>query len=240
VHGLILAGGEGSRLAADGVAAPKAAVEVAGRSQIVRLAETFDALGCSDITCMVRSTFPEVIASVTRDVQLSNGKPRVIACETPSSLHTLVEGLQRIPAGPVFCSMVDTVMPARDWQRVYDDAVRHLASDADVVLAVTPYVDDENPLWVHRGPGGDAIRIGGARVEPPCVTGGVYAFGPRARAAAVSVWRQGGSRMRYFLVALIDEGARIATTEVPLIVDLDHKRDIDAADALLAAEAAVQ
>jgi NDP-sugar pyrophosphorylase family protein len=237
VHGLILAGGEGSRLAADGVAAPKAAVPVAGRAQILRLTETFDAIGCTDVTCMIRSTFPEVIASVTHDVVLASGRPRVIACETPSSLHTLAEGLMRLPAGPVFCSMVDTVMPARDWQRVYDDATRHLADDADVVLAVTPYVDDENPLWVDRGPDGDARRIGGRPVVPPCVTGGVYAFGPRARAAAIRVWREGGSRMRYFLSALLDQGARIATTEVALIVDLDHKRDIDAADALLAAEA---
>jgi choline kinase len=237
VHGLILAGGEGSRLAADGVAAPKAAVQVAGRSQIVRLAETFDTLGCRDVTCMVRATFPEVIASV-RDVHLSSGHPRIIACETPSSLHTLAEGLMRIPAGPVFCSMVDTVMPAKDWQRVYAEAERRLGDGADAVLAVTPYVDDEHPLWVERGPRGEARRIGGRPVDPPCVTGGVYAFGPRARAAALTVWREGGSRMRYFLAALLDEGARIATTEVALIVDLDHKRDIDAADALLAAEAA--
>ncbi len=239
MHGLILAGGEGSRLAADGVAAPKAAVQVAGRSQIVRLAETFDAIGCSDVTCMVRATFPEVMTSV-RDVQLSTGRPRVIACETPSSLHTLAEGLTRMPGGPVFCSMVDTVMPARDWTRVYEDATRLLADGADAVLAVTPYVDDEHPLWVERGPDGEARRIGGRPVDPPCVTGGVYAFGPRARAAAIRVWREGGSRMRYFLAALLDEGARVATTEVALIVDLDHKRDIDAADALLAAEASAQ
>jgi choline kinase len=240
VHGLILAGGEGSRLAADGVAAPKAAVQVAGRSQIVRLAETFDALGCTDVTCMVRATFPEVIASVSHEVSLSTGRPRVIACETPSSLHTLVEGLVRMPPGPVFCSMVDTVMPSRDWQHVYDDAVRHIAEGADAVLAVTPYVDDENPLWVERGPAGEALRIGGKAVTPPCVTGGVYAFGPRARATAIRVRREGGSRMRYFLAALVAEGARVATTEVALIVDLDHKRDIDAADALLAAEASAQ
>jgi NDP-sugar pyrophosphorylase family protein len=236
VHGLILAGGEGSRLAADGVAEPKAAVPVAGRSQILRLAETFDAIGCTDVTCMVRATFPLVINSV-REIQLSSGRPRVIACETPSSLHTLAEGLLRLPPGPVFCSMVDTVMPTRDWQRVYDDAERHLADGADAVLAVTPHVDDESPLWVARGSGGHATHVGHRPVHPPCVTGGVYAFGPRARAVAIRVWREGGSRMRYFLSALVEEGARVATTEVALIVDLDHKRDLGVADALLAAEA---
>jgi hypothetical protein len=133
--------------------------------------------------------------------------------------------------------MVDTVMPARDWQRVYEEATRQLADGADAVLAVTPHVDDERPLWVERGPDGEAKRIGGRPVMPPCVTGGVYAFGPRARAAAIRVRREGGSRMRYFLSALVDEGARVATTEVALIVDLDHKSDLGVADALLASEA---
>ncbi len=239
MHGLILAGGEGSRLAADGVVAPKAAVRVAGRSQIVRLAETFDALGCESVTCMIRATFPDVIHTMQYDVQLSRGRPRVIACQTPSSLHTLVEGMAHIPPGPVFCSMVDTVMPARDWERVSEKAGRRIGEGADAVLVVTPYVDDERPLWVERGADEYALRIGGAAVTPPCVTGGVYVFGPRARGAAIRVWREGGSRMRYFLAALIEQNARVATIEVAQIVDLDHKRDIDTADALLADEAHV-
>ncbi len=54
MQGLILAGGRGSRLAADGVEAPKALVEVGGRPQIVNLIETFAELGCASVTCMVR------------------------------------------------------------------------------------------------------------------------------------------------------------------------------------------
>src|SRR5438552_1037402 len=54
MRGLILAGGRGSRLAADGVETPKALVEVSGRPQLVNLIETFAGLGCDSITCMVR------------------------------------------------------------------------------------------------------------------------------------------------------------------------------------------
>src|SRR3989441_6635695 len=60
VHGLILAGGEGSRLAAGGIAVPKPLVEVAGKPQIVGLLETLAALGCSSLTCAVRADFPAV------------------------------------------------------------------------------------------------------------------------------------------------------------------------------------
>ena len=41
MQGLILAGGRGSRLAADGVDTPKALVEVGGRPQVVNLIEMF-------------------------------------------------------------------------------------------------------------------------------------------------------------------------------------------------------
>jgi NDP-sugar pyrophosphorylase family protein len=237
MHGLILAGGEGSRLAADGVPGPKAAVQVGGRAQILRLIDTFAALGCESVICMVRDAFPDVLLAVESARQGLGDRVRAVACHTPSSLHTLADGLREVPAGPVFCSMVDTVMPDRDWRSVYDDARRQLQRDRDAVLVVTPFVDDENPLWVERGPGGLARRVGGPRVVPPCVTGGVYAFSPRARDAAEEARCQGGTRMRYFLGDLVREGARVGTVEVERIVDLDHKRDIDTADALLATEA---
>src|SRR5439155_396064 len=125
-HGLILAGGEGSRLATAGEGSPpKPLVQVAGRPQIVRLLETFEALGCTSLTCAVRADFPMVrrVLDGTRF-----GRPlKVIECRTPSSLHTLVEGLHAVAPGPVFCSMVDTVMRPHDWQAVYSGAERQLA-----------------------------------------------------------------------------------------------------------------
>src|SRR5207244_134401 len=117
VHGLILAGGEGSRLAAGGIAVPKPLVEVAGRPQIVGLLETFAALGCASLTCAVRADFP----AVRRLLDGSRFGPplTVVSCRTPSSLHTLVEALRGMAGGPVFCSMVDTVMRPEGWEAVY-------------------------------------------------------------------------------------------------------------------------
>jgi len=100
MQGLILAGGRGSRLAADGVETPKALVEVAGRPQLLHLSQTFVALGCESVTCMVRDDVA---------VEVPPPLPAVVhTCRTPSSLHTLVAGLAVAPPGPVFCAMVDT------------------------------------------------------------------------------------------------------------------------------------
>jgi dTDP-glucose pyrophosphorylase len=239
MHGLILAGGEGSRLAAEGIHVSKASVRVGGRPQILRLIDTFIGLGLDTVTCMVRDVFPDAFRALATAQAEFGERVRVVPCHTPSSLHTMAEGLREVPAGPVFASMVDTVMPERDWRRAYEESVRQMRRGRDGVLVVTPFVDDENPLWVERGPGGVARRIGGAPVMPPCVTGGVYVFGPDIRDAAEMAVLEGGSRIRYFLADLVKGGAKLGTVEIDRVVDLDHKHDIETADALLAAEGGV-
>jgi NDP-sugar pyrophosphorylase family protein len=233
VHGLILAGGEGSRLAAGGIPVPKPLVEVAGRPQIVGLLETFAGLGCASLTCAVRADFPGV-------QRLLDGKRfgpplTVVACRTPSSLHTLVEGLQAVPPGPVFCSMVDTVMRPADWRAVYQAAERLLTEGADVVLAVTPYVDDESPVYVTRGGDGDVQAVSDEPLQPPCVTGGVYGLSAGARRAAADAVSRGGHKMRGFLKAMVADRRRVAAVEVPRIIDIDRPSDLHTANAWLAA-----
>jgi NDP-sugar pyrophosphorylase family protein len=244
MHGLILAGGTGSRLAADGIDGPKAAVAIAGRPQLVRLVEMLDALGCPTITCMLRDTAGgaagagSASGSGLLDGVVARGAAavRVVPCRTPSSLHTLVDGLAAVPPGEVFCTMVDTVMRARDWHFVHAAAADAMATGADAVLAVTPFVDDERPVWVERDGAGFVRRLGDAPVSPPCVTGGVYAFGVGARAEAARARRAGVSRMRGFLASLVEEGARVATVEVTRIVDVDRRQDLELANAWLGAE----
>jgi NDP-sugar pyrophosphorylase family protein len=224
MQGLILAGGRGARLAADGVDTPKALVEVAGQPQIVHLVETLSELGCGSITCMVRDG---IRFSVPPEVQ-------VRSCRTPSSLHTLVEGLALVPPGAVFCTMVDTVMPVADWRRLYRGVAARLAAGSLAVLAVTPFVDDERPLYVTRDAAGLAVDISDTLAPPPLVTGGVYGLSPAARPIAAEAVRT-LPRMRDFLRLLVQRGGPVATVEVPRIIDLDHKRDLDAATAWLGA-----
>src|SRR5258705_12609663 len=146
MHGLILAGGEGSRLSSEGVGVPKPLVRIGGEPLVVRLLTQLAGLGCETLTCMVRADFDAVF-------QLLDGRAfgpplAVRSCRTPSSMHTLAEGLENVPAGPVFCTMVDTVMPPSDWRMVYAATAQGLADGADAVLVVTPFVDDEPPLYV--------------------------------------------------------------------------------------------
>jgi len=229
MHGLILAGGEGSRLAADGITAPKALVPVGGVPQLVRLARKFEALGCYSLTCLVREGVN--LDPIAVDLALPRIPCIVKACHTPSSLHTLVEGLAAIPDGPVFCTMVDTVMPSADWSRLYRSVERLLTTGADAVLAVTPFVDDERPLFAAVDHDGRVVGIGDRPTQPALVTGGVYGFSGRARTVAHAAVNASVERMRTFLRALVLTGHNVRAVEIAKIIDLDRRRDLELANA---------
>jgi NDP-sugar pyrophosphorylase family protein len=231
MHGLILAGGEGSRLAASGVATPKALVPIGGVPQLLRLARTFERLGCASLTCMVREGVG--LEPIAADLARLSIPLSIRFCLTPSSLHTLVLGLEHAPLGDVFCSMVDTVMPTADWAHAYATSCRALATGADAVLAVTPFIDDERPLFAACDDDHRVTSIGDERAMPARVTGGVYAFGPRARAAALAVLAAGQSRMRALLAGLVQQGYDVRAVEIAKIIDLDLRGDLDGANAWL-------
>jgi hypothetical protein len=122
--------------------------------------------------------------------------------------------------------MVDTVMRPEDWQRLFGRADRMLSEGADACVAVTPYVDDDNPLWVARRPDGTVSAFGVEQMSPALVTGGVYFLSSRIRDLAPRVLSLGVIRMRGFLAWMVEHGYGVATVEVERIVDLDRGRDL--------------
>jgi NDP-sugar pyrophosphorylase family protein len=231
MHGLILAGGTGSRLAADGILVPKAAVPVGGVPQLLRLIERLLDLDCETIVCALRSGVE------LPPLPFSSNRPSTVEirrCETPSPVHTLALGLAALPPGPVCCTMVDTVMPDDDWRAVRRVAETELRAGADMVVAATPYVDDERALYVRLGPDRSVEAFPDDPTPPVLVTGGVYALSDRARALVPELVRTGVDRMRGYLRLALTRGLLVRVAIVPRIVDLDRARDLDAANQLVA------
>ena len=133
-------------------------------------------------------------------------------------------------------------MRGEDWVALYQGTARHLEEGVDMVLAVTPYIDDESPVYVTRTKRGGGGREGVAvqavsdqPVDPPCVTGGVYGLSAGARGAAADAVAAGVRKMRGFLKAVLADGGRVAAVEVPRIIDIDRPSDLQTANAWLAA-----
>jgi len=236
VLGLILAGGEGSRLAADGISTPKPLVAVAGRPQVVRLVEALRAADCSTIVVLVRRQHAPDVYRAIEATRLPG--VRVEPCLTPSSLHTLAAGLSELPPGEVLCTMVDTVMLPSEWGRVAAAVECGLGAGREIMLAVTGDVDDESPLWVRRNEAGDVTWLGPNRVSPACVTGGVYGLSQAARELVSNAVAQGRERMRHFLAWAVEQGTPVGTIDVPRIIDLDRRRDLEHATTWLQATSA--
>jgi hypothetical protein len=100
-------------------------------------------------------------------------------------------------------------------------------------VVVTPYVDDERPLWVATHADGSVAEFRATPASPRLVTGGVYWLSSRIRDLAPRVVALGVARMRGFLGWLVEHGYRVETVEVERIVDLDRGSDLAAAAAWL-------
>jgi hypothetical protein len=95
------------------------------------------------------------------------------------------------------------------------------------VLAVTPLVADEKPLWVTLGPDGRVEAIGepGGRL----VTAGVYRVSARARRVAAAPPL---GRLREYLGWLCRSGEPLYGEIIETVVDVDRGLDVAAAEAL--------
>jgi NDP-sugar pyrophosphorylase family protein len=235
MEGLVLAAGEGSRLAAPGIDRPKPFVLVGGEPLVGRALRSLCDVGCAPLTALVRAEHADAARAVAR----ATGA-RVIACRTPSSLHTLAIGLAAVmdemASGRVLVTMVDTVMRARSFQRVRERAEAELDAGADAVLAVTPFIDDERPVHVALDDRGRVRSVGGEPAARPLVTGGVYAFGPRAAELVRTEVDAGASRVRAFLAAMVARGLEVRAVEIDRIVDVDRPEDLRLAASWIAEE----
>jgi NDP-sugar pyrophosphorylase family protein len=223
VRGGIIAAGEGSRLRRDGFAAPKPLVEVAGVPLIGAVLDNFEAAGVTSITVIVNEDERACVDWVrahraSRDVEF-------IVKTTASSLESFREITARGPAGPMLVSTVDAWCAAADFARFAAAAARR--PDEATVLAVTPLVADEKPLWVTLGADGRVRSIG-----EPCgalVTAGVYRVSDRARHVESA---PALGRLRDYLGWLLGRAEPMYGEIIETVVDVDRREDVASAEAL--------
>lgn len=226
----IIAAGEGSRLAQEGIAKPKPLVELQGEPMIGRLINIMLRCNAESISIIVNERMKEVRAyleSLELPVPLN-----LVVKTTPSSMHSLWHLSKVIPEGKFCLTTVDTIFKEEDFKG-YIDAFE-ADDEHDGMWAVTPFVDDEKPLWVDVDQEMNITAFRdksweGARY----VSGGVYAMTDQAFGVLNECIEQGISRMRNFQRALVETGCRLQAYSIEKIVDVDHADDIATAEAFL-------
>ena len=229
----IIAAGEGSRLAQEGVKKPKPLVELNGEPMIGRLINVFTRCNAESISIIVNNEMKEVKAYLDT---LNPGVPfNVVVKSTPSSMHSFFE-LSRVMKKGKFClTTVDTIFRE-------DDFARYIAAfEADTVsdgmMAVTPFIEDEKPLYVDVDNNMNIRAFRDAAYEGArFISGGLYALNDKAITVLEDCMSRGIARMRNFQRALIDAGLSLKAYPIEKIVDVDHAGDIEVAERFLRGE----
>ena len=229
----IIAAGEGSRLAQEGVKKPKPLVELNGEPMIGRLINVFTRCNAESISIIVNNEMKEVKAYLDT---LNPGVPfNVVVKSTPSSMHSFFE-LSRVMKKGKFClTTVDTIFRE-------DDFARYIAAfEADTVsdgmMAVTPFIEDEKPLYVDVDNNMNIRAFRDAAYEGArFISGGVYALNDKAITVLEDCMSRGIARMRNFQRALIDAGLSLKAYPIEKSVDVDHAGDIEVAERFLRGE----
>ena len=223
----IIAAGEGSRLAQEGVAKPKPLVDICGEPMIGRLINLFCRCNAESISIIVNEQMTEVreyIERLSLDIPLN-----LVVKTTPSSMHSFFELSRVIPKGRFCLTTVDTIFREQDF-RPYIEAME-ADERYDGMMAVTDYIDDEKPLYVQTD---DDLNITAFRDErydgAKYISGGIYALNEKAIDVLADCMERGVARMRNFQRALVDAGLRLKAYPMGKILDVDHAGDIEKAE----------
>lgn len=224
----IIAAGEGSRLAEEGVEQPKPLVMLQGEHLVERLMRIFHQYDAEEIAIIVNRLHPATQAFVE---QMKRQHPEWnITMEvqtTPSSMHSFAVLSPHLADAPFCLTTVDTIFREEDFATYIAAFKQALSEGYDGCMAVTDYVDDEKPLYVGVD---NAMDITGfydaAAPGLRYISGGIYALTPRALQTLEQCMREGKSRMRNFQRALVADGLRLKAYAFPKILDVDHAADI--------------
>lgn len=224
----ILAAGEGSRLAQEGVELPKPMVRVNGEAMIDRLIRIFNNCHAEEIY-IITNNLTELTQGHLRQLQEKDKKIHLIVKTTPSSMHSFYE-LRQVMGNGKFClTTVDTIFREdefRQYIQTWENA------DEDGLMAVTDYIDDEKPLYIATD---RQLNITAFLDDEPqrYISGGIYGLSDTSFPVIDKCISEGQSRMRNFQRQLVKDGLHLKAYPFSKILDVDHANDIEKAEAFL-------
>ena len=231
----IIAAGDGSRLAQEGITEPKPLVKVRGERLIDRLIRIFMGNNATEIVVICNEQMSDVAShlKMIQDEGL-NGRHvplRFIIKSTPSSMHSFYELRHFLRDEPFILTTVDTIFDESEFHDYVLSFQDKIAQGTDALMGVTDYIDDEKPLYVGID---NVMRINGYYDTPQAdshfISAGIYGLTAPSLDILEACIEKGESRMRNFQRALVATGLRIEAFPLTKVFDIDHIEDIRKAD----------
>lgn len=183
---VILAAGQGSRFAKEGITTPKPMVEINGRPMIERLISILLSCGGERVYVATNSAMTSLNEEL-RHLRDDLGWPvifhPIVSDNSFYSLQCACEGVE----GRFVAMTCDAIFPTEEFRRYVEEIER--SPEQEAIMALTTYVDDESPLYAKLSADGKQIvdyHYGGKPFEgqPVIVSAGVYAITPELLATA--------------------------------------------------------
>lgn len=234
----IIAAGNGSRLAKEGVTAPKPLVKVNGEQLINRLIRVFCSNNATEIVVICNEEMTDVQAHLAHIQQHGLAGMQVplrfIVKSTPSSMHSFAVLSEWLTDEPFVLTTVDTIFREDEFKAYIDAFTKAIAKGVQAYMGVTAYIDDEKPLYVGTDEEGNITGFYDNN-ETNCsyISGGIYGLHPQAICTLNDCMQRNESRMRNFQRALIADGRKTVAHSFTKVLDIDHASDIEKAEQFL-------
>lgn len=238
----ILAAGEGSRLAHEGIDLPKPMVKICGEAMIDRLIRIFMECGADEIVIITNNLSP-IVKDHLQSVVDSGVPLRYIVKTTPSSMHSFYELKTLLGEGKFCLTTVDTIFKESEFKEYIS---LFQSYEGDGMMAVTDYIDDEKPLYLSTDDDNNVIGFHDSIKdfnESECavdgksvckfISGGIYCLSSNVYKTLDYCMSSGLERMRNFQRQLVFDGLRLKAYPFSKILDVDHADDIKKAESFI-------
>ncbi len=227
----VIAAGDGSRLKNDGLEIPKPLIQINGITLIEKILSVFDRYNFDSLNIIINKKFESHIRESKFLKSYEPGKINCIYKSTPGSLFSLNELSPYVQDSPFMLMTIDSIYDENEFASFfeYTDSLK----DADGVVAVTDFIDDEKPLWVHINSEGYVERFPDKKSGFNLVTGGIYYFKSGVIQMSDESLALGFIKLREFLNFITKRGKKIKSFKFDKIIDVDHLKDIITAETYL-------
>jgi NDP-sugar pyrophosphorylase family protein len=225
----IIAAGKGERILGRGISIPKPLIPIGGEPLIARVIRAATHVKVTSIACIVNDLNPAIA-----DYLRSHSWPvplELVTKTTTSSMESLFSLAPFLSDAPFLLLTVDAVFRFKTLERFLAKA--RGMKDAQGVLALTRFIDDEKPLWVRVDAHQKIVVIGEAARPSRYVTAGFYYFSPDIFTMTHAAKAKRLNALRQFLGFLMESDFPLYGIPVSKTVDVDYPEDIEKAEKFL-------